>query len=100
MEVGKAARERGEGDFGLDSGERRTEAVVPPGGEAEVMDVRTPGVEAGRVLEASRVAVRRTGQAAYVVAGWNSDAAGLDVLERAGVVTVHYTRWQNAWRET
>jgi len=28
------------------------------------------------------------------------DAAGLDVLERAGVVTVHYTRWQNAWRET
>ena len=27
------------------------------------------------------------------------DPAGLDVLERAGVVTVHYTRWQNAWRE-
>ena len=28
------------------------------------------------------------------------DASGLDVLERAGVVAVHYTRWQNAWRET
>jgi dCMP deaminase len=27
------------------------------------------------------------------------DPAGLEVLERAGVVTVHYTRWQNAWRE-
>ena len=27
------------------------------------------------------------------------DPAGLDVLERAGVVTVHYTRWQNAWRD-
>ncbi len=27
------------------------------------------------------------------------DAAGLDVLERAGIVTVHYTRWREAWRE-
>ena len=27
------------------------------------------------------------------------DAAGLDVLDRAGVATVHYTRWQNAWRD-
>jgi dCMP deaminase len=27
------------------------------------------------------------------------DPSGLDVLERAGVVTVHYTRWQNAWRD-
>jgi len=27
------------------------------------------------------------------------DAAGLDVLERAGIVTVHYTRWKDAWRE-
>jgi len=26
------------------------------------------------------------------------DAAGLEVLERAGVVTVHYTRWKDAWR--
>jgi len=26
------------------------------------------------------------------------DASGLDVLERAGVTTVHYTRWRNAWR--
>lgn len=26
------------------------------------------------------------------------DPAGLDVLERAGVVTVHYTRWRDAWR--
>jgi dCMP deaminase len=25
--------------------------------------------------------------------------AGLDVLERGGVVAVHYTRWQDAWRE-
>ncbi len=27
------------------------------------------------------------------------DPSGLDVLDRAGVVTVHYTRWQNAWRD-
>jgi deoxycytidylate deaminase len=27
------------------------------------------------------------------------DAAGLEVLERGGVVTVHYTRWRGAWRE-
>lgn len=27
------------------------------------------------------------------------DAGGLEVLERAGVVIVHYTRWQAAWRE-
>jgi dCMP deaminase len=27
------------------------------------------------------------------------DAAGLEVLERAEVATVHYTRWQNAWRD-
>jgi dCMP deaminase len=27
------------------------------------------------------------------------DAAGLEVLERAGVVTVHYTRWRDAWRD-
>jgi hypothetical protein len=27
------------------------------------------------------------------------DASGLEVLERAAVVTVHYTRWQNAWRD-
>jgi dCMP deaminase len=27
------------------------------------------------------------------------DPAGLDVLDRAGVVTIQYTRWQNAWRE-
>lgn len=27
------------------------------------------------------------------------DPSGLEVLERAGVVTVHYTRWQNAWRD-
>jgi dCMP deaminase len=26
------------------------------------------------------------------------DPAGLEVLERAGVVTVQYTRWQGAWR--
>ena len=26
------------------------------------------------------------------------DPAGLGVLERAGVVTVHYTRWRDAWR--
>ena len=26
------------------------------------------------------------------------DPAGLEVLERAGVVVVHYTRWQSAWR--
>ena len=26
------------------------------------------------------------------------DPAGLDVLERAGVVTVSYTRWRDAWR--
>ncbi len=26
------------------------------------------------------------------------DPGGLDVLERAGVVTVHYTRWKDAWR--
>ena len=26
------------------------------------------------------------------------DPSGLEVLERAGVVTVQYTRWQNAWR--
>ena len=26
------------------------------------------------------------------------DPAGLEVLESAGVVTVHYTRWQHAWR--
>ncbi|MHB1193503.1 MAG: deoxycytidylate deaminase [Longimicrobiales bacterium] len=26
------------------------------------------------------------------------DAAGLEVLDRAGVVTVHYTRWKDAWR--
>jgi dCMP deaminase len=26
------------------------------------------------------------------------DASGLDVLERAGVVIVHYTRWQDSWR--
>ena len=25
--------------------------------------------------------------------------AGLEVLERGGVVAVHYTRWQDAWRE-
>jgi len=27
------------------------------------------------------------------------DASGLDVLTSAGVVTVHYTRWRDAWRE-
>jgi len=27
------------------------------------------------------------------------DPAGLEVLERAGVVTVHYTRWQDEWRD-
>ncbi len=26
------------------------------------------------------------------------DSAGLEVLERAGVVTVHYKRWKDAWR--
>ncbi len=26
------------------------------------------------------------------------DPAGLDVLERGGVVAVHYTRWKDAWR--
>lgn len=26
------------------------------------------------------------------------DPAGLEVLERAGVVTIHYTRWKDAWR--
>ena len=26
------------------------------------------------------------------------DSAGLEVLERAGVATVHYTRWRDAWR--
>jgi len=26
------------------------------------------------------------------------DPAGLEVLERAGVVTVHYTRWKDTWR--
>jgi len=26
------------------------------------------------------------------------DPAGLEVLERAGVVTVHYIRWKDAWR--
>jgi dCMP deaminase len=24
--------------------------------------------------------------------------AGLDVLERGGIVPVHYTRWKDAWR--
>jgi dCMP deaminase len=27
------------------------------------------------------------------------DPAGLDVLERAGVMTVQYNRWQTAWRD-
>jgi dCMP deaminase len=27
------------------------------------------------------------------------DASGLEVLDRAGIVTVHYTRWKEAWRE-
>lgn len=27
------------------------------------------------------------------------DPAGLDVLERAGVMTVQYTRWQESWRD-
>jgi dCMP deaminase len=27
------------------------------------------------------------------------DPAGLDVLERAGVMTVQYNRWQDAWRD-
>ncbi len=27
------------------------------------------------------------------------DSAGLEVLDRAGVVTVHYTRWKDQWRE-
>jgi deoxycytidylate deaminase len=26
------------------------------------------------------------------------DPAGLEVLERAGVATVQYVRWQEAWR--
>ena len=26
------------------------------------------------------------------------DASGLEVLERAGIVTVHYTRWRDHWR--
>jgi dCMP deaminase len=26
------------------------------------------------------------------------DPAGLDVLRQGGVATIHYTRWQNAWR--
>ena len=26
-------------------------------------------------------------------------ADGLEVLARAGVVTVHYTRWRDAWRD-
>lgn len=26
------------------------------------------------------------------------DASGLEVLDRAGVVTVHYTRWADSWR--
>jgi dCMP deaminase len=27
------------------------------------------------------------------------DPSGLEVLERAGVVTVHYVRWRGAWRD-
>lgn len=27
------------------------------------------------------------------------DSSGLDVLERAGVVVVNYTRWKDSWRE-
>ena len=27
------------------------------------------------------------------------DPAGLEVLERAGVATIHYTRWRSAWRD-
>jgi dCMP deaminase len=27
------------------------------------------------------------------------DASGLDVLERAGVAIVHYTRWKDSWRD-
>lgn len=27
------------------------------------------------------------------------DAAGLELLERAGVTTVHYTRWREVWRD-
>jgi dCMP deaminase len=27
------------------------------------------------------------------------DTAGLDVLEKAGVVVVHYTRWKDEWRD-
>ena len=27
------------------------------------------------------------------------DSAGLEVLDRAGVVTVHYTRWKDQWRD-
>jgi dCMP deaminase len=26
------------------------------------------------------------------------DASGLDVLDQAGIVTVHYTRWKDRWR--
>jgi dCMP deaminase len=26
------------------------------------------------------------------------DASGLEVLDRAGIVTVHYTRWKDSWR--
>jgi dCMP deaminase len=26
------------------------------------------------------------------------DPAGLEVLDRAGVVAVHYSRWQDEWR--
>ena len=27
------------------------------------------------------------------------DPAGLEILDRGGVVTVHYTRWRTAWRD-
>ena len=27
------------------------------------------------------------------------DRGGLDILEEAGITAVHYTRWQDAWRE-
>jgi dCMP deaminase len=27
------------------------------------------------------------------------DSSGLEVLDRAGIVTVHYTRWREAWRK-
>jgi dCMP deaminase len=30
--------------------------------------------------------------------GQYRDASGLEVLDQAGVVTVHYTRWQDHWR--